>query len=38
MILIKTGKGVVIAFIVKEGNSKQFMNLTEKVELNFVYE
>ena len=38
LIHTKDSKGVVIAFTDKEGNPKQYMNVIEKGELNFLYD
>lgn len=38
LIHTKNSKGVVITFTDKEGNPKQYMNMIEKEELNFLYE
>ena len=38
LIHTKGSKGVVIAFTDKEGNPKQYMNVIEKGELNFLYD
>ena len=37
LIYTKDSKGVVIAFIDKEGNPKQYINIIEKGDLNFIY-